>query len=163
MNKEESIGEEVDAVNIKKSSFSVILTYWKNKLWPNRKSKIEPLSHMTYLGGFDESIYEKYTPSFFIAIENDKIVGVNSGHRTSATSFRSRGIWVDPNYRNRGISQKLFTAIKETAIKENCDKIWSIPRKTALPVYEKFGFNRTSDFFDEGMEFGPNCYVLMKL
>tara|TARA_B100002019_G_C21194099_1_gene560421 strand:+ start:230 stop:679 length:450 start_codon:yes stop_codon:yes gene_type:complete len=148
---------------IEKSTFEIILPYWINDLWPGRKSKIEPLSHMTYLGGFDESIYEKYTPSFFIAIEDDKIVGVNSGHRTSTTSFRSRGIWVDPNYRNRGISQKLFTAIKETAIKENCDKIWSAPRKSSLSVYENFGFIRTSDFFDKNMEFGPNCYVLMEI
>ena len=153
----------MDVVNIEKSSFNVILTYWKNKLWPNRKSDIKPMSSMLYLGGFDMLIYKKYLPTFFIATINNKIVGVNSGHRTSKFSYRSRGIWIDPNYRNRGISQKLFSAIKDTALKENCKNIWSIPRKTALPVYEKFGFDRTSDFFDEGMEFGPNCYVLCEL
>lgn len=148
---------------VEKSTFDTIIIYWKNNLWPDRKSKIKPMSSMIYLGGFDMSIYKKYVPTFFIATVDNKIVGVNSGHRTSKFSYRSRGIWVDPNYRNRGISQKLFSAIKDTAIKENCNNIWSVPRKKALSVYEKFGFNRTSDFFDEGMEFGPNCYVLMKL
>ena len=153
----------MDVIDIKETAFDVVLFYWKNKLWPNRKSEIKPMSSMQYLGGFDMSIYKKYSPIFFIATINEKIIGVNSGHRTSKSSYRTRGIWVDPKYRNKGVSQQLFSVIKNNAIKENCDNIWSIPRKEALPAYEKFGFKRTSNFFDKDMEFGPNCYVVYKL
>jgi len=153
----------MDVIDVKKTAFDVVLFYWKNKLWLNRKSEIKPMSGMQYLGGIDMSIYKKYIPTFFIATINEKIIGVNSGHKTSNSSYRSRGIWVDPKYRNKGVSQQLFSAIKNNAIKEDCNNIWSIPRKGALPAYEKFGFTRTSEFTDKNMEFGPNCYVLYKL
>ena len=29
---------------------------------------------------------------------------------------------------------------------EKCEMIWSIPRKTALPAYEKFGFSTVGDY-----------------
>ena len=41
--------------------------------------------------------------------------------------------------------------------------IWSIPRKSALPAYAKFGFETVGDYFDEGMEFGPNIYVIKRI
>jgi len=41
--------------------------------------------------------------------------------------------------------------------------IWSIPRQSALLAYTKFGFNTVGDYFDEGMEFGPNIYVTKDL
>ena len=41
--------------------------------------------------------------------------------------------------------------------------IWSIPRKSALSAYTKFGFETIGNFFDEGMEFGPNIYVTKEL
>ena len=48
-------------------------------------------------------------------------------------------------------------------MEEQCTHIWSLPRKSALSVYEKYGFIKTSDFFDERVEFGPNCYVKKEL
>lgn len=140
--------------------FETILPIWKNKLWPERIDPIRPMSSMTYLGGYDTTIYEKYNPTFFVVynVVGD-IIGVNSGHRTSDNLYRSRGLWVDPKYRLKGISGILFCELHGQSMKEGCTAIWSIPRKSALPAYEKYGFNRTSDFFDEGMEFGPNCYV----
>ena len=50
----------------------------------------------------------------------------------------------------------LFNQIDKQAKKENKTVCWSIPRKTALPAYEKAGYIKCSDWFDEGMEFGPN-------
>ena len=144
--------------------FETVLPIWKEKLWPNRTSPIKPMSSMKYLGGYDMSIYEKYQPTFFVVYNVvGEIVGVNSGHRTSDKLYRSRGIWVDPRYRKKGISGVLFCELYGQAMKENCTALWSIPRQSALPAYEKYGFEKTSEFFDEGMEFGPNCYVYKEL
>lgn len=144
--------------------FETILPIWEEKLWPGRNDPIRPMSSIKYQGGYDMSIYEKYQPTFFAVYNTiDEIIGVNSGHRTSDNLYRSRGIWVDPRYRLKGISGVLFCELYGQAMHEKCSALWSIPRKNALSAYEKYGFNRTSDFFDEGMEFGPNCYVYKEL
>jgi GNAT superfamily N-acetyltransferase len=142
-----------------KVDFDIILEVWKQQLWPNRKSEIRTMSSMQFLGGTDMSIYEKYVPSFWAVSDNDNIIGVNSGFATSDASYRSRGIWVNPTYRSKGIAQLLFDQIDIQASKESKEFCWSIPRKKALPAYEKAGYVKCSDWFDKGMDFGPNCYV----
>ena len=144
--------------------FETILPIWKHNLWPNRQSQIKHMSSMTYKGKIDMSIYEKYTPTFFAVYNNaGQIIGVNSGHQTGERMYRSRGIWVDPEFRRYGVAQILFDMTEKQAKKEKCDAVWSMPRKSALPAYEKFGFVKQGDFFDEGVEFGPNCWVLKRL
>ena len=144
--------------------FKTIFPIWNDKLWPQRKSPINPMSSMTYDRNYDMKIHEKYKPTF-VAVYNidDKIIGVNSGHRTDDKLYRSRGIWVEPLYRRKGIAGILFCEIERAAMEEQCTHIWSLPRKSALPAYEKYGFIKTSDFFDEKVEFGPNCYVKKEL
>lgn len=136
--------------------FENILPIWENELWPNRKSKIEPVSHMMYNGGY-ASI--NYTPTFWGICENAKLIAVNSGHRTSKFEYRSRGLWVHPDYRRKGLTKYLFQELYIQAKKEKVVKIWSCPRASALKAYEASGFIKTSDWFDDGMEFGPNCYI----
>jgi GNAT superfamily N-acetyltransferase len=144
--------------------FEIILPCWKDKLWPGRKDAIRPMSDIVYLGGHDPEIYKKFKPTFFVVYNTvDEIIGVNSGHRTTDNLYRSRGLWVDPRYRRKGISGILFCELYGQAMKENCKGIWSIPRKESLAAYEKYGFVKTSDFFDKGMEFGPNCYVYKEI
>ena len=89
------------------------------------------MSSMQLLGGIDMSIYEKYVPSFWAVFDNDNIIGVNSGFATSDVRYSSRGIWVNPNYRSKGIAQLLFDQIDIQASKENKELCWSIPRKKA--------------------------------
>ena len=87
-----------------------------------------------------------YDPTFLGAYIDDKLVGVNSGHRTSDDHYRSRGIWVESSYRKRGVSQMLFLMTAHQAKVEGCEMLWSIPRKTALPAYTKFGFKTVGDY-----------------
>lgn len=145
-------------IQVSKIDFDTILPIWNIHLWPNRKTEIKPLSSIRYMGGYDMSIYN-YTPTFLAAFIDDKIVGVNSGFKTSQNHYRSRGIFVFPEYRSLGVAQHLFLAIEDQAKQEGCNLLWSIPRKTAVISYLKFGFKITSPWFDENMEFGPNCYV----
>lgn len=133
-----------------KISFEDILPIWENKLWPNRESAIEGISAMTwpYEGNpdpIDMKIFD-YQPTFYGVFMDNKLVGVNSGHRTTDTQYRSRGIWVDPDYRKRGVAQLLFVLTEHQARIEKCEMMWSIPRKTALAAYTKFGFTTVGDF-----------------
>jgi len=135
---------------IERLTFEEILTIWQSKLWPNRQSKIESHSAMTWPfegdpGEYDMRVFDYPATFWGIKIDN-KLVGVNSGHKTSDRQYRSRGIWVDPDYRKRGIAQNLFNMTLHQAQLEKCEMIWSIPRKTALPAYEKFGFSTVGDY-----------------
>lgn len=150
-------------MHLEKIEFETIKKIWETKLWRDRISAIKPMSSMQWNGGIDMSIYDKYEPTFFGVYDGDKLVGVNSGFRTKDTLYRSRGIWVDPDYRGQGVAQKLFEALDAVALNEGCVEIWSIPRKDALVAYLRAGYVQVGSFFDEGMEFGPNCYVLKKI
>lgn len=116
------------------------------------------MNDMTYLGGHDRQIYEKYKPSFFVFEINEEIVAINSCHKSSDDAMRSRGLWVKPEYRRQGITRKLFNAIFDEALSQRCKYVWSLPRKTALVAYEASGFVKTSDWIEtETSE--ANCYV----
>ena len=129
-----------------KISFDTILPIWQDKLWPNRQSAIEPVSAMTW--PFEGSPEPIDKPVFWGVYKDNKLVGVNSGHRTGNTQYRSRGIWVDPDYRGQGIAQQLFTLTEHQALVEGCLLVWSIPRKTALSSYTKFGFETVGGYIE---------------
>lgn len=152
-------------MNPVKITFDQILPVWQHKLWPGRESEIKPMSSMVYEGGYDMNIYNLYTPTFWGIYDIDSIslIAVNSGHRTSATVYRSRGLYVDPAYRGRQLASKLFKSIDEQALIEECEHVWSLPRKSAAFAYTSNGYNKTSPWINSGMEFGPNCYVLKVL
>lgn len=137
--------------------FETICEKWKN-LWPDTKHR--QMSSMLYKGGIDMEIYKKYTPTFFGHFIGEQLVGVNSGHRTSDTMYRSRGIWIDKSHRGLGVSTALFNITQQVARQEGCTMLWSIPRESAYKSYYRFGFRRTSEYFSEGMDYGPNCYVV---
>ena len=153
----------MNSIEVSEADFQEIYDFWKNFLWAGRRSKIEACSSMKYLGGYDLSIKKFGKPRFWKATREGKIIGVNSGHSTSMKDFRSRGLWIHPNFRNQGNAQKLLQAVKEEAIIRECEYVWSVPRKEAINAYLKFGFQITSDWFNSGMEFGPNCYVKLDL
>jgi len=144
------------------SGFKSIEPLWRTKLWVDRISPIKTHSSMTLTGDYDMNIYNNTATYWFVKID-DIIVGCNSGFKTSLNEYRSRGIWIDENYRNLGLSKLLFENLFEQSTKELCSIVWSIPRKSAIKAYESVGFTQTSDWFNEGMEFGPNCYVTKQL
>jgi predicted GNAT family acetyltransferase len=147
-------------------SFEQISDIWQNKLWPNRTSAIETHSAMTWPFEGSQEQYDmnvfNYPATFWGVYIDNKLVGVNSGHKTTDTQYRSRGIWVDPKYRKQGIAQNLFSLTKHQAQIEKCEMLWSIPRKTALPAYTKFGFETVGDYIvTETSE--ANIYVRLLL
>lgn len=146
---------------IKKITFEQVYPIWHDHLWLGRVSEIKPTNGIKFMGGFDKSI-ENNEPTFFGAFIGDDCVGVNSGFKTDENYYRCRGLYVKPNHRKTGISQTLLYATQGQAYAEKCGFIWSMPRESALAAYERFGFKKVSDMFEE-MEFGPNCFVLKTL
>lgn len=150
---------------IRAITFDEILPIWKYQLWPNRQSKIETHSVMTWpltkTQQYDMNIF-RYPAYFFGMFENNTLVGVNSGHKTSDNEFRSRGLWVDPVFRNQGIASKLLRHTIDIAKITGATMIWSMPRLSALSVYERCGFVVYGEEVHDGVEFGPNIYCMYR-
>lgn len=140
---------------IKNISYEQIFEIWSYHLWANRKSPIEPVSAMIYKSGYDLKNFN-FSPNFFAYFVDDKVAGVNSGHRCFDNSYRSRGLFVFPEYRKQGIGIKLLEATIEQGTKEHCEFVWSYPRFNSWTTYEKAGFVLTSEW-SEG-ETGINAF-----
>lgn len=139
-------------------TFEDVLPFWKQLWYP--KEDIQKRSGRLLLFGFDRSIItnDDIEVSFFGVEVDGKIVGVNSGYSPMPYEYRSRGLFVLPEYRRRGLAQILLQAVYDKGKESKCLTLWSIPRKTALEAYRKFGFKILSAFFDG--EYGLNCFVM---
>jgi GNAT superfamily N-acetyltransferase len=140
---------------IERISFDEIFTIWQNQLWPNRKSKIESNSAMLFLGEYTLENFN-YKPTFFAFKKDNRIAGVNSGHRCYDNSYRSRGLYVFPEFRNLGIGTLLLKETINQGILENAKFVWSLPRKESWSAYNKAGFSLSSEWHDT--ETGLNAY-----
>lgn len=146
----------------KQISFDVILEVWKDKLWPNRVSLIEKNSAMVYLNQ-QYDIQNMTQPSWFLGCYfNNRLIGVNSGHMCVDNSFRSRGLWVDSEFRNLGLGQKLLLETIELATQKNANFIWSFPRLSSWKTYNSVGFKRTSDWVKSETS-DANAYCIKEL
>lgn len=147
-------------MTIRKSTFEEVTPYWRNFLWDARYN-FQSVSCMLYLGGYDASIPEKYRAEFFVADVNGMTAGVISAHATSAEHFRLRGLYVLPDFQGKGVARALVKATIDEARRQHYKMLWTAPRQSAWAAYEKMGFQRTSEFTDEGFLYGPNCYAFM--
>lgn len=153
---------------VKQTTFEEVRSVWESELWVGRKSPIESNSAMRWLGGIDMELM-KSPASFWAARASGTapIVGVLSGHYggliDSVRSYRTRGLWVDCDFRSQGIARMLMQAAVEQAKQERCERLWTFPRQSSMPAYEHLGFQRVGDWIgvnDPGAgEFGPNCYA----
>jgi GNAT superfamily N-acetyltransferase len=137
-------------------TFEQILPVWRNHLWPTRKSAIESTSAMNLLGGYDIKNME-FPPTFFGYYKDNKLVGVNSGHLCNDGSYRSRGLYVFPEYRQLGIGSTLLYETILQAKREDAYCIWSYPKQSSWHTYKKVGFILVSEW--EQSELDINAYV----
>jgi GNAT superfamily N-acetyltransferase len=147
-------------MNIKIVDFETVRSVWLKSLWHGR-TDVKPMSSMVFnnFGVYDMTIYTEYKPTFWAVYNDNRVIAVNSGFRTEKDLYRSRGIWVDHNYRGQGISEQLFQALENQAVLEGCTSMWSYPKKEALSAYERFGFVPCSEWISSN-KYGTNCYVL---
>jgi|10_taG_2_1085330.scaffolds.fasta_scaffold04646_5 GNAT superfamily N-acetyltransferase len=156
------------------TTFEDIYDIWDKELWPERKSKIEKMSALRWNAGLwkkhgkvsitkDRSIFDNYTPTFWGIKNEGEIIGVNSGFRTSDRIYRSRGLYIKPERRKKGLSNLLLKLTLQIALKENCKMVWTMPRKSALFAYESVGFQKIGNWIEDDVEFGPNCVAIRVL
>lgn len=147
---------------IKLISWSQIEEVWRTQLWPERVSKIEPVSWISPLGTIDMSM-QLGEPSFLGVqeLESESIVGVVSGHSTGKGYFRSRGLWVSEEHRRNGFASKLMSGLAEIAQNQGHHTLWTMPRLTSWPFYQKVDFVETGRI--NGYEFGPHILAAKNL
>lgn len=148
-------------IEFKEISWSDCKKIWVHYLWKGRKD-IKTMSSMASATEIDMEIYNKYFPYFFGAYVDRKLVGVNSGHKTSETNFRSRGLYVLEEFRGSKVSTGILQHTVDTARDLGCTMCWTMPREKALPAYEKVGFVKIGEWFPtETSE--SNCYAEVQL
>ncbi len=148
-------------MNIQIVDFKIIYPIWKNKLWQGRISKIEESNPIDYLGNYNPEILKNKAICLAGYIDKE-IIGVNTLLPTSETHCRSRGLYINEEQKLKGYGRKLMYETLNHAKKLKFKYIWSLPRKSSLQFYLKFGFKQTSNFIEE-YEFGPNCFILKKI
>jgi len=133
-------------MKIRYIDFATVLPIWRNQLWPKRISPIETHSAMMYMDAPLEMKNLLTTPSFFGCYNDDELIGVNSGHLCVDHSYRSRGLWVNENFRRRGIGKALLLQAIAQAQLEEALFVWSYPRKSSWGTYKSAGFELASQW-----------------
>ena len=165
---------------ISEITFEEIFPMWE-KLWPGRDS-IRPSTSMIDWEDTDMMLYqyaaegkEHYAPVFFgihathPETNRQVLIACNSGHQTSPTRYRSRGLYVMPKFCRRGLAQALLTHTINYARDRGFETVWSLPRETALKTYESVGFEtKVGDIVacwtSSGVQVSErNCYAEINL
>lgn len=176
-------------INIRSAEFEEIEKLWRERLWPQRKSAIEPNSAMVLGGGIDLSFMNEPAQYWMAQESTDETskassaqvpLGCISGHfaghfhghshiqsrprEANGRLYRSRGLWVDQGRRRKGIARQLMRELIDHASANGAVAIWTFPRKTAMPFYESMGFRMWSTWLpqQEG-DSDLNCYAILEL
>lgn len=149
-------------MQIKKISWQEIYDIWSNCLWPDRpKNQIRSTSAMLYANKISIENH-KNDADFFGIYYNDMLIAVNSGHLCTDKSYRSRGLWCNPNFRRLGLAKKLLNRTVQEAIFMKCAFVWSLPRYDSRFVYESVGFVIENNWFRT--DTSPyNAYAVKKI
>ena len=134
----------------KRITWEEILPIWKEHL---TTMSTEPTSAMCFFLGYDnQPAYDlknmQFTPTFWGAFHNDKLVGVNSGHMCVDRLYRSRGLVVFPEYRGLGLGQKLLMKTIAQAKQEKAIVCWSYPKLEIISTYTSVHFSRKNPYFN---------------
>jgi GNAT superfamily N-acetyltransferase len=104
----------------------------------------------------DRSFSDKISDSIYYGmILKDKIIGVNSVHQIEDT-VRSRGLWVNPEFRKRGFGVEL---LEYGIMMAEGTTVWSYPRIEAVGVYKRAGFTVCSEEIVDNIDHKVNIYV----
>jgi ribosomal protein S18 acetylase RimI-like enzyme len=138
--------------------FKTIEKIWLEQLWPERKSKIEPISVINSTGQIDMSIQEIAKPKFVAGFDNGKIEGVSSYFMTAGNEWRLRGTWVSENCRGQGIGGKLIGHIFNSISSTNSSaRIWTMARITSISFYQRNDFVKYGSI--ASYEYGPHALM----
>ncbi len=145
-------------LSIKHIRFPETAQFWKQHLWPNRESVIEPVSCIDSTGEIDESLPERFTPSFIGLFIDNTLSGVVSVCQTSATEARLRGVCLTAEKRGMGyVGHLLEFAFNEVFANKDIQCIWTMSREHNFKFYSKYNFisfKKVSQY-----EYGPHIIL----
>ena len=98
-----------------------------------------------FLSGSMNSEYivkKSETRNFYVAIENDKCVGIAGLEKNQIRTF-----YVDVNWLKTGIGRKLMKKVEAISRKENYESIKVRSSLYAVGFYEKMGFKRIKKIY----------------
>lgn len=81
----------------------------------------------------------KKTPIAYVAVENNKIIGIIRGKKDKITN-----LFVDKNYHRREIGKKLIEKFENEVIKQGSNKIKICSSIYAVSFYKKMGYQKTT-------------------
>lgn len=146
------------AWEVQEITWPEIYPIWHQLLWPERvHPPIKSYTPMMNNKDIDMNIHrlagdrwQFYNGVFFGIKTTDtgKVVACNSGHQCSKTLFRSRGLYVYPEFTRRGMAQSLLAHTALFAQDNGFEKIWSLPTEKAIPTYESVGYEIMSEVED---------------
>ena len=87
------------------------------------------------------------------------LVGVFSGHPTSDTEYRARGLYVMASVGRLGIGRALVDTVVNAASSAGREVCWCLPRVANVTFFQMCGFEPMSPPFSQNVEFGPNVYM----
>lgn len=148
-------------MHIEPITFDRIYPIWTDLLWGY---DAKPSSCMVYgdRNLYDMTIFNNPV-TYFAAFHNGEILGVNSGFKTDTKYYRSRGLWVFPEHRGKGVADLLLNEVIRQAFDQHITYVWSFARKQAIKAYLRVGFEQTSDWIYETDGDRYNAYVLRRV
>ena len=145
-------------ITIKKITWEQTRDMWEMHM-PNMS--IEPTSAMTCPvsivldDNYEQQVIDtydlqnqKFNPAFWGAFDNERLIGTNSGHMTLYNLYRSRGLYVEEEYRGHGIGQKLLLKTISQGYFEKAIGVWSYPNRNAWMSYRNTGFILSGEEFN---------------
>jgi len=113
-------------------------------LWPNHTSEefLNARKNGEYRNEFLYSYSEKYIGFLSLSIRNDYVEGTS----TSPVGY-VEGIYVLPDYRNKGIAKEFISFAKEWALKNRCKELASdceINNLDSFEFHKKLGFKEAN-------------------
>lgn len=144
---------------IEEITWDEIFPIWQNLLWPDRVTpNIKCYTPMINNVDVDMNIHRMakahfgYYNGIFFGIKTSdakrKVVACNSAHQCSRTLWRSRGLYVYPEFAGRGIAHSLLAYTAKFARDNGGEMIWSLPTEKALPIYNQVGYETMSPVED---------------
>lgn len=98
---------------------------------------------------YEEDLSAELDAQIFIYQLDDKVVGCLLALPVDVASIRLKQMAVSPQCQGKGIGNKLMLAAEAFAKAKGFGKIYFHARESAIPFYEKLGYEILSDTFEE--------------
>ena len=98
---------------------------------------------------YEEDLTSELDAQFFIYSAGNEIIGCILALPTDYNTLRLKQMAVSPDHQKKGIGQALIEAVETFATANGYTKLFFHARESAIPFYEKLGFQVLSDTFEE--------------